>query len=241
MKKELVCEYCNNEITLDDKKCPNCGANCSKVIKEYQKTIEQERQEELESVAKKAKPKLILSNLFGIGVALFIIGLIILAGVSIFKAIKSTGDFGEGKTGSNKASVGYQEKARAGELEATLLSYDLFEYKSDHFDHYNTKSGYQKIAFEFEVKNLSDMNNDAEITLKADGYNVSKTALSIDSGFATLVQGKSDYPKIDTFIIDENDTQKGYVGFEVPKDKKELLFRVGDYITIKMDNPVYNK
>ena len=237
MKKELVCEYCNNEITIEDKKCPNCGANCSKVIKEYQKSIEQEEQDAVEKAAKKAKPKLILGNLFGIISSIIIIGLIVLAGVAIYKGIKSTGDF----TKSKKTTVNYQEKATGGDLEATLLSYDLYEYKSDNFDNFNTKPGYQKIAFEFEVKNLSSHNNAAEITLKADGYNVTKTQLSVDSHFAKLVQGKEDYPDIDTFIINGNDLQKGYVGFEVPKGKKELLFRVGDSITIKMDNPVYNK
>ena len=36
-------------------------------------------------------------------------------------------------------------------------------------------------------------------------------------------------------------TLKGYVGFQVPKDKKNLVFSVGDYITITMDNPVYSE
>ena len=239
MKKELVCEYCNNEITMEDKKCPNCGANCTKIIKEYQKSIDLEERENIEKIAKKSKYKLMFSNLFGIIVCLIIVGLIILAGVFIYKGMRTAKDFA--KQNSTTQSVNYQEKAVSNDIQATLLSYDLYEYRSDNFDIYNTKSGYQKIAFEFEIKNLSKYNKAAEISLKADGYNVSKTFLSVDSHFATLVQGKEDYPTIDTFIIKGNDTQKGYIGFEVPKDKKELLFKVGTDITIKMDNPVYSE
>lgn len=36
-EKELMCDYCGVNIKITDNKCPNCGANCSKVINEYKK------------------------------------------------------------------------------------------------------------------------------------------------------------------------------------------------------------
>lgn len=56
MKTELFCEYCNSELGENDKKCPNCGADCSKITYNYRKekeNIENEKKEEMNKSAKK--------------------------------------------------------------------------------------------------------------------------------------------------------------------------------------------
>ena len=36
-EKELICEYCKVPIKESDHKCPNCGADCTKMIRDYKK------------------------------------------------------------------------------------------------------------------------------------------------------------------------------------------------------------
>ena len=36
-EKELICEYCKVPIKESDHKCPNCGADCTKTIRDYKK------------------------------------------------------------------------------------------------------------------------------------------------------------------------------------------------------------
>ena len=257
MKKELKCEFCKSEITVDDKKCPYCGANCLKVIREYNKAIEDAEQEKRNiEIEKEKKDEKFIGTVFTfhwiIVAIIFIIGIGIIFAVAINVSKKTKHTVPTIKTTTVKnivpttttkqhVEVGYNEKAITANYEVTLLSYDLYEYSSQ-FDTYKTKSGYQKIAFEFEVKNLkSSVLTDADISLKANGYNVEESKLNVDSHFGTLKQGKGNYPEIKVFMIEANDIQKGYIGFEVPKDKKELEFKVGNYVTIKMDNPAYSE
>lgn len=247
MKTKLICEYCGNEIGENDKKCPNCGANTSKITSAYKEEKEQEEQEKKaqqeESIKKVAKitgfaflgQYVIAGIIMIVIIGLFIFGIV--TGIKSAKKISNS----KNKV-QNNVTVGYQEKGKTSNLEATLLSYDLYEYSSEHFDSYNTKDGYQKIAFEFEVENITNEKIlSLDIVLKADGYNVQKSDLNVDKAFATLKQGKTYYEPIDLFVFEAHDIQKGYVGFEVPKDKKELIFKIGNNLTIKMDNPVYSE
>ena len=238
MKTELFCEYCNSELKENDKKCPNCGADCSKVTYKYRKekeSIEEEKKEEMNKSAKKvAKVVGVTFLLHQIFIPIIFIVIFIIIGVVVKKSISSNGSFQK----SSSVSVGYQEKAKTSKLTAKLISYDFYEYESN-FDNYRTKEGYQKIAFEFEIENLYNFGEFVKISLKADGYNVSESDINVDSAFATPKSGKGNYPKLNNYM-EANEKQKGYIGFEVPKDKKELLFKVGDKINIKIDNPVYS-
>ena len=238
MKTELFCEYCSSELNENDKKCPNCGADCSKVTYKYRKEKEQAEEQKKEEMTKDAKKvaKVVGTTILLQQILIPIIVIIIFAVVGIFmyKSFSKSGFFGNSST----TSVGYQKKAKTSKLTAKLLSYDFYEYTSV-FDEYKTKDGYQKIAFEFEIENLYNFGEFVEISLKADGYNVSKSEINVDSAFATLKSGKGNYPKLNNYM-EANEKQKGYIGFEVPIDKKELLFKVGDNINIKIDNPVYN-
>lgn len=77
-------------------------------------------------------------------------------------------------------------------MKVILDSYDLYEYHSDHFEHYNTPNGYQKIAFHFEIYNKQDepLMTGMLIDLLADDSNVEQTDLELKKDFASLVKGK---------------------------------------------------
>ena len=144
---------------------------------------------------------------------------------------------------NKKVTVKYQEKAKTNDIIVTLDSYELFEYKSDNFpEHYNTKDGYQKIAFHFIIENLSNetfnTTFDGKVSLTADDYKVSSTSME-KCVFCYTAVGKDNYESIQNTEIASSEKLQGYVGFEVPKDKKNLKFKFGDYIFITMDNPVY--
>ena len=253
-EKELKCEYCGINIKESDYKCPNCGANCTHIINEYKKLKKQEdeekRKERIEyskkiqkSINRSAGTVLVVASV----IIVSILGLVVF---SIFKQVtnKDNNVFESFEKSTNedsnkKVTVKYQEKAKTNDIIVTLDSYELFEYKSDNFpEHYNTKDGYQKIAFHFIIENLSNetfnTTFDGKVSLTADDYKVSSTSME-KCVFCYTAVGKDNYESIQNTEIASSEKLQGYVGFEVPKDKKNLKFKFGDYIFIPMDNPVY--
>ena len=251
MKTELKCEYCGMEIGENDKKCSSCGANCANVTSKYRKEKEAILNEKKKQVVQGAKKAMIIGSIPAIIIFTLVIGLfifIIYMGVSSMKDTDKSYtspdydnklfDFGKDTNKEESVEVSYNEKANTGKYEVTLVSYDLYAYDSK-FKSERTKDGYQRIAFEFDIKNLtSDRIHSMNITLKADGYNVEEA--NLEEHFGTLKQGSGNYPELKIYWLDGNDEQKGYIGFEVPKNRKELEFKVGKYVTIKMDNPAYS-
>ena len=249
MKTELKCEYCGVEIGENDKKCPSCGASCADVTSRYRKEREEILGEKKKAFVKNAKKAAIIGSIPVIIIFTLVIGLfifIIYMGVSSMKDTGNTSpsydnkffDLGNDGDKEESVEVGYQEKANTGKYEVTLVSYDLYAYESN-FKSERTKDGYQRIAFEFDIKNLTpDTIYDMDIVLKADGYNVEEA--NLEEHLGTLKQGSGNYPKLKTYWLSGNDEQKGYIGFEVPKNRKELEFKVGNYVTVKMDNPAYS-
>ena len=254
-KKVIECEYCHTLISEDDVKCPECGANCSNVIKKYRKEQEEKQKNEREESIKATK------EIFGdfhkrnrivyiIAVLLFLI----IPVIGIIQMVNNRNHFNETKENmtsktndktnteeNKKITIKYQETGELNNLKVTLDSYELFEYYSKDFERYNTPKGYQKIAFHFTVENTSDEYDKSLYsfaTLTADDTPVEETKIEITKGFDSVKQGKEKYEKLDNQTLKSGQVLKGYVGFLVPTDKKVLKFRI-DNITIEMDNPAY--
>lgn len=245
--KELICEYCKKNISENDYKCPSCGADCSKTIREYKKQKKLEHDEKVRINAERSKK--LQKNMSRTFIIAFIIIIFIFGFVcfSIYKGIsyiESSDPFSEKDT-NKKVNVNYNELATTDILSVKLDNYDFYEYKSDNFpEYYNTKDGYQKIAFHFVIENISDDNlhtfSDVNVSLTADDYNVEKADIE-KCMFCYTVTGRDSYESIDSLIINSGDKLQGYAGFLVPKDKKKLKFKVGENITINMDNPAYQQ
>lgn len=254
-KIDLVCEYCGVAIGLDDHKCPNCGANCSKIINKY-KDLEKKKEEE--NAAKILKVQEDITNtvlksfktssrvgyiIFGF-VVVFIVFIFIMIGVSFFESKKNIKDsVFEQDNKQEVVKVKYNELAVTSDYTIILNDYELFEYKSDNFSNFNTRDGYQKIAFNFLIENKSDDNmyigGFNEINLTADDYSVEEADLEVNS-LSYVVSGKASYDELSNNIINPNSKLQGYVGFEVPVDKKELKFGFNN-VVITMDNPAYQE
>ena len=261
-KKVIECEYCHTLISEEDNKCPSCGANCSSAIKKYRKEQEKKLAEE-----KSRKEKMLNDSIKTVSevgqqgakyvfvIAVIIIAMVILITLLIFfnfsreidrqreESMNTTNNIIE----DNKqeiVKVGFNEKAETKDMVVLLDNYDKYAYHSDFFKNYNTPDRYQKIAFHFEIQNKKtrDLYVWSEgISLTADDYKVETTSLKAPGdNFAKVTEGQASYEDISSATIKSESTLKGYVGFLVPKDKKTLVFRVGNYITITMDNPVYS-
>ena len=238
-KKILECEYCHSMIGENDKKCPSCGANCTEIIKKYHKEKEIEEQknkENADKVGKTVAKGVLLYYVISALIAVTIIALIIIFVIRpIYKEVKSqmsgNGSIFDSIKDSNKEKI-----------KVEIDSYEFYEYHSDYFKEYNTKSGYQKIAFHFIIENVGKTEVDTYdlVSLKADDSIVEESDIEITPGFNNVVTGKEKYEDLGNNDIKPGDTLKGYVGFEVPVDKKELKFTIGSE-TIKMDNPAYKE
>ena len=255
-KKVIECEYCHTLISEEDTKCPSCGANCSAAIKKYRKEQEEKAKAEKDKMMKtfgdvaNAGSKTFRTAMIIIAIPFVIIPIlfIIFAVTSANNHNKIEKDFDENIVEVEKekeqepVTVGYQEEAVTKNIKVTLSSYEKYAYYSEHFDTYNTPDGYQKVAFHFEIENLTNSDyflwSDG-ISLSADDYDVEKTSLKAPgSSFAKVIEGKESYEDISRGTVKGNSKLKGYVGYLVPKDKNKLKFKVGKYITIEMDNPV---
>ena len=240
---ELVCDYCNVSITEHDHKCPNCGADCTKVIRDYKK-YQKEKILASDLASKEEINKTFKKTGTFIG-ASFIIAIISIAVFIIIGIIGFT-RFIRDDTKST-TTAGYQEKAKTDDMAVTLEEYEFYEYKSDQESNANTPDGYQKIAFRFLIEN----NGRSELTstfgfgikLTADDYKVESSSL-IKCSSCQVVKGKEKYDIFDRFDINQGAKEQGYVGFLVPTNRKKLIFDIGDngfsdHIFIEMDNPAY--
>lgn len=262
-KKVIECEYCHTLISEDDVKCPECGANCTEAIKKY-------RQEQQEKIEKEERAKeeqnretiTFINNFFGrteriskiISIVFLVIFLIVFVFIFLnFNNHKNKDDLinqnitdhntnEENNVENEKVVVSYQEMAETKDMNVILDSYELYEYHSDSFESYNTRKGYQKIAFHFSIENVGDnsISTYSLFSLTADDSKVDSSKLEITQGFDKVVKGKEKYERIDTSVIESGQKLNGYVGYLVPKDKKTLKFYVGKNITIEMDNPAYS-
>ncbi len=253
-KKSLKCEYCKTLIKETDIKCPSCGADCSKIIENYREEQEKEHQEDLEKSRKENEKitKSIFKTFIAFAAIPLIIFLIVIVAMAflthnIFSRDEHEFDFGiiENATEEKQQSitVGYKEKAETKNYSIIVDDYEFFEYKSDKFpETYNTKEGYQKIAFHVKIENKTSKSITTDFVLdysmKADDYQV-KEAEYKTGMFTYPSPGREEYPTIQHTEIGENDSLQGYVNFTIPKNAKELKLKIGDYVTIKMNNPAY--
>lgn len=249
--KELVCEYCKVSIKETDHKCPNCGADCTKIINEYKKQKQAEvdeankkRREAQEKIAKKMGRSFTFVGLFSVAIFIIIIGTFVFIAIRTQKSFHNdfnSGFFDTSEKKQKKVTVNYQEEAKTKDYNVTLDNYELYEYKSENFpDSYNTKNGYQKIAFHFIIKNNTDEELDTAFdffTVTADDYKVDTADLE-KCMFCYTAVGKDSYQNLYVDIA-PGEKMQGYVGYLVPKNAKSLKFKVGDYVTINMDNPAY--
>lgn len=245
--KELICEYCKLPIKETDHKCPNCGANCTKIISDYKKQHKKAEEEKTVIEAKrvyddvnekmKNDKKIIFFILF--------IPVIIIAAVIFIEVNEGVTRYRNNNP--DKVIVNYKEKAKSNDMNIVLDNYEFYEYKSDEFPNskeLNTPEGYQKIAFHFEIENTGKNEITTtfgfDIKLTADDYEVKKAGLE-QCSFCKTVSGKSSYESLERVDISSGSKLKGYLGFMVPTNRKKLKFVVGDNITINMDNPAYKK
>ena len=164
MKVELKCEYCDNEISENDKKCPSCGASCSNVTKKYREEKENLQKERRQEIDKNLKKAVGISAIPVVIFFILIISVFIFIGHLVSNQLKDVdndytekeydNDFDsffddESEDEEENVEVGYNEKAVTSDYEVVLSSYDLYEYDSN-FKSERTRDGYQKIAFEFD-------------------------------------------------------------------------------------------
>ena len=249
-KKVLMCEYCRHLIKETDVKCPNCGANCSKIIADYKAEQEAEaeaRHNEFVAAGERRAKKVMLAGGAFMIVPIF---MFIMATAGIIGAvIHFNKNEGPVQTSNKKESVtgtldgeGKNEK-----FSVKIDGYEEYEYTSDSFQEMcNTRDGYKKVAFHIVVTNESNETIDAslirDIELKIGDEMASKASLEENSAFCDLVQGEKEY----TFFpyngkILSGDKLSGYRGFVVSKKVEKIKFIINDDIVIEMDNPVYEK
>ena len=255
-KKVLQCEYCRHLITEEDVKCPNCGANCSNIIKKYKEElaeeerianekVEKERTEKEEHAKKTAKA---IALGFGITslvpIILFIVSVVFIFGMVFFFGIREAKNNGTTKEEVSETVVDTKE-----ELEGYTISidkYEFYEYYDKTFTQCNTKSGYQRIAFYFTIENTGEKSIETYsliygIQLKANNEVVSSSSLRADDHFCNVRQGKKDYTKLSGTKLLAKDKLSGYIGYEVPTGAEKLKFIIDEDHIIEMDNPAYKK
>lgn len=245
-KIELECEYCGVEITEKDHKCPNCGANCTDVIKKYKVQKDAQQTEMSQKIAKDMEHAMKFPIIV-IGLIFVVTAIIVFSSIHSFNSRSNENkdndliveDTTEKK--DEKIQVKYNETATAKDYNLLLDSYELYSYVSDNFpEHYNTPDGYQKIAFHFVYENTGDSAayiGYRPVSLTADDYKVEDSDLKTGM-FERAVQGQASYPEFGGATINEGEKIQGYVGFLVPKDKKILKFTYKKVI-IEMDNPAF--
>ena len=248
-KKILECQYCGTLITEKNVTCPNCGANCSSVIKEYQQTLEEEMKIENEKIEKQRKEMVKKIKKFGmisfIPMIIFFILFIAVVIFIIFNIMKQMNVFSPKKTELS----GELSKETITENYSILLDkYEAYEYYDNFFvDLCNTKEGYQKVAFHLIIENkttdnLKTNNILKDILLKAGDEQTQEVETKTDKNFCKVIQGKESYNNIlKNSTILSGDKLSGYIGFEVPKNEEKLKLIINNTHIIEMDNPVYEK
>jgi len=239
MTNIIKCKYCNSRIDINDRKCPNCGADTSDVI---EKAIEEQKKEQQEIIdrgfeninrIRKHANKTMIA--FSIIVATIIVGISLL----MFSKIGNTEGFF-----SKNITVNYEETAKNNTFEIKCDGIDTYNLVSEFPEetYLNTKrEGYQQVAFHIVMTNLTKKKIDfffdkIEFSLLADGVQMDSSTIENQFGILKEEDSKS-FEKLGD-SISPNATIKGWIGFYVDVNAKELKLKVKN-ITIKMDNPVY--
>ena len=241
MKKiRLECEYCGNIIKEDDSVCPKCGADCSNIIKKYNDQQEEEislRKEEFNKQRDKIVKSIGLS--MSISTIIFFIIFFAVFGVFIYIFISQAVRTEHNRNSNNTIVKNEKQEAK---YDVVLDGYEEYQYYHNFFTNCNTKDGFKKIAFKFNITNTGKINISINsyrfIELRADNEEVEKTSLKMGD-FCVLKKGKSIYSEIKSATILPNDSLSGYIGYEVPINKSKLKFIINGSKTIEIDNPVY--
>ena len=255
-KIELECDYCGTPITVDQHKCPSCGANCSDKIKKYKKQqekLEEEKkaaaQEKSQQVAEDMTKAVMMPARFIIIIAIAMFAFITIMAVVGMSSMHQDNDIilineesDEKEEDLDKSVfVSYNELAKTDDFDLILDSYELYEYVSDTFpDSYNTPEGYQKIAFHFIYTNhrkSEEYLSTGDLHITADDYKVESANLKTGT-FERAVSGQANYPTLLGSRVGSNEKLQGYVGYLIPKNATTLKFTM-DSVTITMDNPVF--
>lgn len=252
---ELYCEYCKNGISLDDKKCPNCGADCTKIINNYKREKEDEEKEYkdrvlnmTENAAKTVGTVFKISSISSLIIFIVICCFVVFGFMKVFSLAKEQISENDANSIFNEKedkviNVGFNELAEAKKFDVIIDEYEFYEYSADHFtEDYETPDGYQKVAFHFDIKNNLDevltMAFDAKIVLTADDYVVEECDVEA-CVFCYAVSGQDKYNSLTKSFVPENSRTEGYIGFLVPVKYKTLKFKIGSSVIITMDNPAY--
>lgn len=255
MKKILECQYCGSIITEKDVTCPKCGANCSDVIKNYRKALEEEEEakkklskEEMEAMKKKSQEiqKAISIPFYLVFGAVFLI--VIFTFFMIFNNIRnqSSSNRDRDTVQGTLHEEAFDTKDEAPKYNILVDQYEEYEYYDDFFHDCNMKEGYQWVAFHFVIENITDETISTSsivnhISLKVEDEMANKKFLKADDHFCEVRRGKNDYTELPSTNLLAGDKISGYVGFEVPKNKEKMKFILDDDYVIEMDNPVYEK
>lgn len=255
----LTCDFCGALIdTNKDNTCPNCGAAYSR-DNELERELKREERDkdlniekqEVDLEAKKIqneKQRMTIKNqeigyksirtFLGILLAPFAIGLaitIVIIVIAVIMAIQevTTGDKIISNNSSFQESSIVQESEKIEEIPVEVKfnepgstsTYSVTISKAKEIDvwPWNPNEGYIFVDFYFIVENITDKDiySDESITasvngIKLDRFNYSDSKHIKDE---TIPVGM----KID-----------GWVALSVPLDAKEIVFKYGDYITIKI-------
>ena len=124
-EKELICEYCKVPIKESDHKCPNCGADCTKTIRDYKKYQKEQTiaaqyatKEEINKTFKKT------GNVIGATfiIMIFIVIAFIVGGIFLtYKVISN--QFNSNTT----ATAGFKEKASTSEVVYTTTAQVIYK------------------------------------------------------------------------------------------------------------------
>ncbi len=256
-KKILMCEYCRHIITENDVKCPNCGANCSNVIRKYKAEMEEQEKIEKEKIAneeqlqKEKTQKAAKAVALGFGITslvpiiLFVVS-IAFAGILIVANIRSTNNSNSTNKTEESVSGTIDEVLKEENYSITLDNYETYEYYHKNFTSCNTKEGYKKVAFYFTVENTGSKTMNSyeaigRISAKADNEIIYQSSLEADDHFCEVVSGKANYNKLTSTQILAGDKVSGYIGYEIPVKAEKIKFIMDDDHIIEIDNPVYKK
>jgi len=245
MKKTVLeCPYCKSDITEDNQICPKCGADCKDIIKKYKQEKEEEREQlQKENREKIEKIQKDLSRKFKV-VFIPVFLIIIFTACFIMYQILNSFNIFHGKKENITGSI--NEIIETTNYSLYIDKYEVYEYYDNFFkEQCNTKEGYKKIAFHIIIQNLNGEPKKVydiikKIDLKADDENLEEVKTKTDESFCKVVQGKASYNNIaENSTILANDKTSGYIGFEVPEEKKNLKFIINDSEIIEIKNPIY--
>lgn len=232
-KKILECSYCKSIIKETDTTCPKCGANCSDVIKKYHEEKDKETKAIADDIGKAfTKPILIM--------VIFTIIAIIMVMAFIFFFSFNTRDRSQIK--------GFVDNSIETEkYDIKIEEFEEFEYYDDFFSsRCNTKEGYKKIAFKIVFENKSGINIRTNnflnsLTVKAEDEVLSTVKLIEDTNFCQVIKGTNNYNGFPSTDVLPNDKVSGYVGYEIPKNKKKIKFIFNKNQFVEIDNPAYQE